>query len=220
MIWLWLACSVAGPDGLAEDASVPLEQALSACGTHPDPDLAGKCMMNSLKARDLLETARCGVVTGRWRGLCVLEKGERSNGSLKGRYKKCAQSTTDERDCRFQLWQADVMALEPGHPDHALELEGMREVVKRHHFLASDTNPNISDDMWTWFWGAWWEQRESQQPTGRDPARCEGFLSPLDVRLCKKWAPEASEWSKTRVPASDGGLMPPGAPGGPEATSP
>jgi len=220
MFWLLLACSVSAPDSKATDVSVPLNEAMTACASHADPDRSGKCMVTALQTRSMLTSAECARVTGRWRGLCVIEAMEAVHGPLKRRYQDCAAMPGDARNCRFRLWQADVLALQPGHPDHALELEGMREVVKRHRLYIAEFHPGIDDEMWTRFWGAWWEQRGATDTTIRNPETCEAFPSPIDIRLCKKWAPAAYEWLDKRLPSAGTIRAPAGAPGGGESTPP
>ncbi len=199
MLWLWLACTVSGPDKLAVDKSVPLQSAKVACMEHADPDLVGKCMVRALEARDQLNLGQCAAVTGRWRGLCILQVEKRDHGALGTRYSRCKDTSGDPRTCRFLLWQNDVMALQPGHPDHALELEGMRELVKQHKHHVGDINPLVDDEMWVWFWGAWWEQRQTQDDRGRALTRCNEFPSPIDVRLCREWSSAAFEWIASRI---------------------
>jgi hypothetical protein len=220
MFWLLLACSASGPDKLALDPGVALDQAISACATHGDPDKAGICMVTALKSRQMLTVSECARVIGRWRGLCVLEAATAEHGPLERRYEQCAAMPGDTRNCRFRLWQADVLALQPGHPDHALELEGMRTVVKRHRHHIAQIHPNIDDEMWTRFWAAWWEQRDRAAPETRDLSACEAFRSPIDVRLCAKWAPSAFAWLDSRLPSAGKIRAAAGAPGGPESTPP
>jgi hypothetical protein len=141
----------------------------------------------------------------------VLQVGEREVGALSARYQRCKQSAGDGQNCRFQLWQADVLALQPGHPNHALELGGMRTVVQQHQLHGADENPAIGDEMWAWFWGAWWEQRGGQALLSGDLTSCDGFSSPIDSRLCKEWAPAALQWIDARVPPSGQAKMPPDA---------
>ena len=220
MLWLLLACSVSGPEKLAGDGEVPLDQAITACATLAEPDRAGSCMVTALEVRDTLTEATCARVPGRWRGLCVLQAMAATHGALKRRYQDCAAMPGDTRNCRFRLWQADVLALQPGHPDHAMELEGMREVVKRHRFHIAETHPGIGDDMWTHFWGAWWEQQHATKPIGRDLDKCQEFPSPIDVRLCRKWAPSAFQWLDSRLPSAETVRAPAGAPDGAEPSVP
>ena len=220
MFWLLLACSASGPDTMARDPNVAIEQAMSACAEHGDPDKAGKCMVDALEVRSTLRTSECVQVTGRWRGLCVLKAHEATLGPLKRRYEECAAMPGDTRNCRFRLWQADVLALQPGHPDHAPELEGMRAIVKRHRVHIGDTHPGIGDEMWTRFWAAWWEQRGANDATKRDVKACDDFPSPIDVRICNKWADPAFQWLDSRLPSAGKIRAAAGAPGGPESTPP
>lgn len=218
MFWLLLACSLSGPDKQATDPSVPLDQALVDCATHSDPDEAGRCAVTALEARDMLRTAECARVRGRWRGKCVLKASQAQHGALERRYEACGTGRSDARNCRFRLWQADVLALEPGHPDALLELEGMREVVKRHQHHIAQVHPGIGDEMWTRFWGAWWEQQGGAKD--RDLEGCSVFQTVIDVHFCKTWAPAAFQWLDARQQSADKVRATDGAPGGPESTPP
>jgi len=199
LIWLWLACSTSLTGWLAGDVNVPLETVWQSCQEFPDPDDIGACMLEALAARDQLVSAQCARVVGRWRGQCVLQASEAENGSLSSRYQTCRQDPNTAASCRFQLWQADVLALLPGHPDHAYELQGIREVIKAHRLHAKKDNSSIQEDIWAWFWGAWWEQMEQHSPSGRDPGRCNDFPLSIDARLCRELSPAAFKWIDGRL---------------------
>lgn len=203
MIWLWLACSTSITERVAGDLSVSLDEVWESCQEFADPDDVGACMLEALKARDQLVSAQCGRVVGRWRGQCVLQAAEAAHGSLSGRYRACKKDPDTVESCRFLLWQADVLAVLPGHPDHAHELMGIREVIKAHRLYAKKDNPDLQREIWAWFWGAWWEQMELHSPSGRDLNRCRAFASPIDVRLCQELAPAAFQWIDERVHPPD-----------------
>jgi hypothetical protein len=218
MLWLLLACTGSGLTEQAVDLSVPLTEALSLCAGSSDIDEAGSCTVAALQARGQISQARCADIKGRWRGKCVLQASETAHGPLDRRYQDCGAERSDARQCRFRLWQADVLALQPGHPDAPLEVEGMRAVVSAHKRHGGEIHPGIGDEMWTRFWGAWWEQQGSASPT--DPTHCEAFQTVIDVHFCKTWAPAAATWLESHRQSPDKQHATDGAPGGPESTPP
>jgi hypothetical protein len=220
MLWVLLACSLIG----SQDADIPpdlsVDEALALCTQRDGTDKIGKCKVDALKARNALSLSACTAIQGRWRGRCVLQASAATHGPLDNRYQTCAQRGGDARNCRLRLWQADVLALEPGHPDHALQLDGMRELVKRHRHHISDVHPGIDDEMWTRFWAAWWEQQAQASADGHAPIGCDAFTTPTDGALCTQWQTPAQAWLQARRPSAQQIRAPAGAPGGSQATPP
>ena len=220
MLWLLLACSLIGSQDAEIPADLSVSEAMTACAQRDGTDKIGKCTVDALKTRDALSLSACTAIQGRWRGRCVLQVNAATHGTLQSRYQDCAQRGGDARNCRLRLWQADVLALEPGHPDHLLELDGMRELVKRHRHHISDIHPGIDDEMWTRFWAAWWEQQGHGPQGAQAGTQCEAFTVPSDAALCTQWQAAAHAWLASRRPSADQIRAPDGAPGGSEATPP
>lgn len=200
MLWLLLACSQPSPERNALDERVEFGVAWKACKGLMNPEKAGQCALDVLQTRKVVSTDRCAEISSeRWRSECFFIAAETGKGSLSEQYQVCSKAGEYARDCGFHLWQRDLMALEPGNPATA---DGIRiragTLFRKHRPFAEPLDYSFEETFWTWFWGAWWEQRAASMPG--DKSACLWWTDASDRADCERWAEPAAKWMSARNP--------------------
>jgi len=112
--------------------------------------------------------------------------------SLKEAYAFCDKKEDLAKDCAYQIWQADLMALRPGSENTQAALSAAEEVYSRHAPFALERNPRFRTRFWTWFWGSWWKEQPRQKIGGIE--QCDSFDSAKARRRCIQWSEVAWDW--------------------------
>ena len=194
MLWLFLACGGPSPAQIALDDRVDMASAWTGCLGLSDSRKAGRCALDVLQTHKAVTVERCVAIPDtRWEGECFFQVAESSTDSLDVRYGLCSKAGEFAQDCMFHLWQRDLMALEPGNPATQDGIRGRAlAILEKHSTAAMSFDYFFADTYWTWFWGAWWEQRAAQMPG--DKQVCVWWADPADRAECEKWAAAAAQW--------------------------